>query len=93
MILSFRDGETEKIWSGLRSRRLPPEIQDKALIKLRLLNRAIRLDDLRIPPGNRLESLHGDRAGQHSITINQQWRICFRWIEGGADDVEIIDYH
>lgn len=93
MILSFRDGETEKIWSGLRSRRLPPEIQDKALIKLRLLNRAIRLDDLRIPPGNRLESLHGDRAGQHSIRINQQWRICFRWIEGGADDVEIIDYH
>ena len=77
----------------MRSRRLPPEIQDKALIKLRLLNRAIRLDDLRIPPGNRLESLHGDRAGQHSIRINQQWRICFRWIEGGADDVEIVDYH
>lgn len=93
MILSFRDGETEKIWSGLRSRRLPLEIQDKALIKLRLLNRAIRLDDLRIPPGNRRESLHGDRAGQHSIRINQQWRICFRWIEGGADDVEIVDYH
>jgi len=93
MIRGFRDGETEKIWSGLRSRRLPPEIQDKALIKLRLLNRAIRLDDLRIPPGNRLESLHGDRAGQHSIRINQQWRICFRWIEGGADDVEIVDYH
>lgn len=93
MILSFRDGETEKIWSGLRSRRLPPEIQDKALIKLRFLNRSMRLDDLRIPPGNRLESLHGDRAGQHSIRINQQWRICFRWIEGGADDVEIVDYH
>lgn len=93
MILSFRDGETEKIWNGLRSRRLPSEIQEKALIKLRLLNRALRLDDLRIPPGNRLEGLHGDRNGQHLIRINQQWRICFRWSDGGAEDVEIVDYH
>jgi proteic killer suppression protein len=93
MIVGFRDAETAKIWEGARSRKLPPEIQAKALAKLRLLSAARRLDDLRIPPGNRLEALRGDRTGQHSIRINQQWRICFRWTEGGPADVEIIDYH
>jgi proteic killer suppression protein len=93
MIVSFRGNETARIWEGRRSRRLPADIQMPALMKLRLLNRAGRLDDLRIPPGNRLEALHGNRAGQHSIRINQQWRICFRWTEGGPADVEIIDYH
>jgi proteic killer suppression protein len=93
MIVGFRDGETEKIWSGLRSRRLPFGIQATALRKLRLLNAARRLDDLRMPPGNRLEALKRDRAGQWSIRINDQWRICFRWTQGGAEGVEIVDYH
>jgi toxin HigB-1 len=93
MIVSFRDAETEKIWLGLRSRRLPPTIQSVALRKLRLINAARRLEDLRLPPANRLESLKGDRAGQWSIRINDQWRICFRWTQGGAEGVEIVDYH
>jgi len=93
MIRSFRDRETEKVWSGARSRRLPGDIQDVALRKLRQLNRSIVLDDLRVPPGNSLEALTKDRKGQHSIRINRQWRICFRWTEGGCEDVEICDYH
>lgn len=93
MIRSFRDRETEKVWSGRRSRRLPADIQDAALRKLRMLAAAGRLDDLRVPPGNRLEALAGDRKGRHSVRINQQWRICFRWTEGGCEDVEICDYH
>jgi proteic killer suppression protein len=93
MILSFADRETEKVWRGIRSRRFPPDLQDAALRKLRLLDAASRLDDLEVPPGNRLEALKGDRKGQHSIRINNQWRICFHWIEGGAEDVEIVDYH
>ena len=93
MINSFRDTETAKIWQGQRSRRLPPDIQQAARRKLRMLNNARTLDDLRIPPANRLESLRGDRAGQHSIRINDQWRICFTWHEGHATDVEIVDYH
>lgn len=93
MIRSFRDRETKKVWSGERSRRLPGDIQDVALRKLRQLNRSVRLEDLRVPPGNGLEALTKDRRGQHSIRINQQWRICFRWIEGGCEDVEICDYH
>jgi len=93
MIRSIRDRETQKVWSGEGSRRLPGEIQDVALRKLRLINAASRLEDLRIPPGNRLEALSGDRRGEHSIRINQQWRICFRWIDGEAEDVEICDYH
>ncbi len=93
MILSFADRETEKIWGGLRSRHLPSDIQDKALVKLRLLNQARKLDDLRIPPGNRLEALKGDLKGKFSIRINDQWRICFSWTEGGPQDVSIIDYH
>jgi proteic killer suppression protein len=92
MIVSFR-GAAEEIWAGRRSRRLPPDIQDAALRKLRLINNAERLEDLRVPPGNRLEALRGDRSGQHSIRINDQWRICFPWKEGQAHDVEIVDYH
>jgi proteic killer suppression protein len=72
---------------------LPGDIQEPALRKLRLINAALRIEDLRVPPGNRLERLAGDRAGQYSIRINQQWRICFRWNDGGADDVEICDCH
>ena len=93
MIQSFADGETALIWSGRRSRHLPPGIQAVALRKLRLLNQARLLSDLRVPPGNRLESLKGNRAGQHSIRINDQWRICFAWLEGGPSNVEIVDYH
>jgi proteic killer suppression protein len=93
VIRSFRSGETELIWNGVRSRRLPFDIQATARRKLRYLDQARRLDDLRIPPGNRLEALASDRVGQHSIRINDQWRICFVWREGDAHDVEIVDYH
>ena len=93
MIASIRDRETEAIWQGRRSRRLPGDIQAVALRKLRLINNARRLEDLRVPPANRLETLKGDRSGQHSIRINDQWRICFIWREGHAHDVEIVDYH
>jgi len=93
MIVSFRDPETARIWAGRRSRRLPPNIQVVALRKLRLLNNAKVLNDLRVPPGNRLEALRGDRKGQHSIRINEQWRICFIWSRGHAHEVEIVDYH
>ncbi len=92
MIRSFADRETERIWSGIRSRELPPDIQNRALQKLRLLNRAKSLEDLRNPPSNRLHALKDDRAGQHSISINTQWRVCFVWRDGGADGVEITDY-
>jgi proteic killer suppression protein len=93
MIVSFRDRETEKIWLGEFSRHLPSDIQAVALRKLRLLNNARRIDDLRIPPANRLEALQGRRRGQHSIRINDQWRICFVWRDGHAHEVEIVDYH
>ena len=93
MIRSFADKESERIWNGLRSRKLPPDIQDRALVRLRLLNRARSLDDLRNPPSNRLHELDKDRAGQHSISINMQWRICFVWKDGAAERVEIVDYH
>ena len=93
MIQGFADLETEKIWSGRRSRKLPTDIQAVALRKLRILNNVRVLQDLRVPPGNRLEALRGNRAGQHSIRINDQWRICFVWKEGGPADVEIVDYH
>ena len=93
MIQGFADPETELIWSGRRSRKLPPDIQTVALRKLRLLNQARVLGDLRVPPGNRLEALKADRSGQHSIRINDQWRICFMWTEGGPALVEIVDYH
>ena len=93
MIQSFADRETEQIWRGERSRKLPGDIQGIALRKLRLLHAARILQDLRVPPGNRLEALKGNRTGQWSIRINDQWRICFRWDEGGPHDVEIVDYH
>jgi len=93
VIQSFKDVEAEKIFRRERSRRLPPDIQQVALRKLRMLNRAQTLQDLRVPPANRLERLSGDRAGQHSIRINDQWRICFEWRDGHAWQVEIIDYH
>ena len=93
MIKSFQEKETEKIWSGQRSRRLPQSIQQIARRKLRMLNNAHTLDDLRIPPANRLERLRGDQTGQYSIRINDQWRICFKWKASDAYDVEIADYH
>ena len=93
MIVGFRSAETRRIWDGERSQRLPADIQASALRKLRLVAAAKRIDDLRVPPGNRLEALRGDRAGQHSIRINEQWRICFRWTDGGPTDVEIVDYY
>jgi proteic killer suppression protein len=93
VIKSFRDAEAALIFARQRSRRLPPEIQQVALRKLRMLNNARALADLRVPPANRLERLGGDRAGQLSIRINDQWRICFVWHDGHAAEVEIVDYH
>ena len=93
MIIGFASKETEKIWRGEVSRRLPREIQQVALRKLFMLDKAQTLNDLRIPPANRLEALKDDRKGQHSIRINDQWRICFVWAANGPDAVEIVDYH
>ena len=93
MIKTFNSKETEKIFARQRSRKLPQNIQQIAYRKLRMLNNAIYLNDLRIPPANRLEKLKGDREGQYSIRINAQWRICFDWIDGDALNVEIVDYH
>ena len=93
MIHSFADKETALIWSGRQSRKLPAEIQPRALIKLALIDAAETLEDLKSPPGNRLHALSGDREGQHSISINMQWRICFVWQDGDAHGVEIVDYH
>ncbi len=93
VIRSFADKETERIFSRQFSRKLPPEIQRNARRKLEVLNVARVLDDLRVPPGNRLEKLVGNRQGQQSIRINQRWRICFVWRRGDTYDVEIVDYH
>lgn len=93
MIASFKDKEAERIWRGEFSKRLPREIQEVARRKLRMLNAAHAVQDLRIPPANRLEALKGNRSGQFSIRINDQWRICFRFSEGQASDIEIVDYH
>ena len=93
MIKSFACKETEKIWLGEYSRKLPKDIQERALRKLRQLDASISFNDLKLPPSNRLESLSGDRKGQYSIRINQQWRLCFGWENGTAFDVEIVDYH
>ncbi|HZJ50794.1 MAG TPA: type II toxin-antitoxin system RelE/ParE family toxin [Actinomycetota bacterium] len=93
MIKSFRDRDTERLFDRRPIRRLGSELQRMALRKLRILEAAMSLGDLRVPPGNRLERLRGERAGQYSIRINDQWRICFRWDEGDAYDVEIVDYH
>ena len=93
MIKTFADKETEKLFSGLAPRKVPSDIHRVALRKLVQLNASVELDFLRIPPGNRLEGLKGDRLGQYSIRINDQWRICFVWRDGDAYDVEIVDYH
>lgn len=93
MIKSFKSKETARIFTRLRSTRLPQDIQQVSYRKLRMINNAVTLDDLRIPPTNRLEKLSGDRAGQYSIRINDQWRICFEWIDGDAYNVEIVDYY
>ena len=93
MIKSFGSKETEKIWKGERSSRLPNEIQQIGRRKLRMLNNSISIIDLRVPPSNRLEKLLGDRKDYHSIRINDQWRIIFKWHSGHSYEVEIIDYH
>jgi len=93
MVVSFRDRESERIWTGEGSRRVPPRIHASALRRLRQLNQAATLAELLVFRGNRLEALSGDRVGQYRIRINDQWRICFRWSERGAHDVQIVDYH
>lgn len=93
MIKSFKCKETEKIFAGRFSKKLPNDIQRLAARKLIMLHFAASLNDLRIPPANRLEALDGDRIGQHAIRINQQWRICFEWRQDGVHAVEIVDYH
>lgn len=93
MLRSFADKDTERVWLRERSRRLDETMQRAALRKLLILDAAENLGDLRIPPGNRLEKPTGDRAGQNSIRVNQQWHICFRWISDGAEEVEFVDYH
>jgi len=93
VLRSFADKDTERVWRRERCRRLDPTTQRAALRKLLILDAAETLDDVKIPPGNRLEKLRGDRAGLHSIRINQQWRICFRWTPAGPEDVQIVDYH
>jgi proteic killer suppression protein len=93
MIKSFRDKESEKVFNRQLSGKLPQNIQRVARKKLVILDAAMVLNDLRIPPGNRLEALKGERKGQHSIRINEQWRVCFIWRDGDAYDVEITDYH
>ncbi len=93
MIVNFKSSEAETIFGGGRSRKLPPDIQNIAFRKLGYVDAAASLDDLRVPPGNRLEALKDDRKGQHSIRINDQWRVCFVWSGRNACDVEIVDYH
>jgi len=93
MIISFKDKETEKVWNQIYSKKLPRDIQRIGLRKLIILHKAKDLNDLKVPPGNRLELLSGNREGQHSIRFNNQWRICFRWNQGQIIDVEIEDYH
>ena len=93
MIKTFKDGETQKIYQRQRSQKLPSDIQQVALRKLRMINNSVSINDLRVPPANHLEKLSGDRAGQWSIRINDQWRVCFRWEGSDAYDVEIADYH
>ena len=93
MIKTFGDRESEKIWNGIRSKKLPNEIQDIARRKLRMLNNALNENDLRIPPSNRLEKLKGKLGDYYSIRINNQWRIIFQWINNDSYDVKIVDYH
>lgn len=93
MIKSFNSIETEKIWKGEFSKKIPTEIQRQIRKKLRMINNANALEDLRVPPGKKLEPLKGDRKGQYSIRVNDQWRICFSWISENATGVEVVDYH
>lgn len=93
MIQSFRDTDAERLFARQRAKRIPSDLQRAALRKLRMLDAAETINDLRVPPGNRLERLKGDRAGRYSIRINDQWRICFTWRGTDAHDVEIVDYH
>ena len=93
VIRSFGNAATEQLWSRESPKKLDPRVERTAQRKLVMLDAAEALDDLRVPPGNRLEALRGDRAGQHSIRINQQWRICFTWTPAGPENVEIVDYH
>ena len=93
MILSFRDRDTERFWQTGRGKKIPANLRRAAMRKLLIVNAASQLEDLRVPPGNRLEILHGDREGQHSIRINDQFRVCFVWRNGNAYEVEIVDYH
>ena len=93
MIQSFAHKETEKLFNGSRSRKFPTELQKRAKMRLDRLDAATDLSDLRVPPSHRLEKLSGDRAGQYSIRVNEQWRVCFTWRGGDAYDVEIVDYH
>ena len=93
MIQTFADSETERFYTAGRSRRMPTEIRKRAVMRLLQLNAATRIEDMRLPPSNRLEQLRGDRAGQWSMRINDQWRVCFRFKNGDAFDVGIVDYH
>ena len=93
MIKGFRDTDAERLWNEKRTRRIPASLRKRALRKLQILNAAAALTDLLVPPGNRLESLQGDREGQHSIRINDQYRVCFEWRDNNAYDLEITDYH
>lgn len=93
VIGTFRNAATQAVWERRRAPKLDATVQRSALKKLLILDAAESLDDLRIPPGNRLEKLKGSRAGQHSIRVNDQWRICFRWTDSGPEDIEIVDYH
>jgi toxin HigB-1 len=93
MIASFRDRETEQLWQSGKSRRLPADLERRAFKKLAILNAAVTLDNLKVPPGNQLEVLRGERAGQYSIRVNEKYRVCFAWRGGDAFDVEIVDYH
>jgi proteic killer suppression protein len=93
MIASFRDKETERLWRTGKSHRIPADLQRRAFKKLAILNAAVALENLRVPPGNDLEALRGNRSGQYSIRINDQYRVCFVWRDGNAFDVEVVDYH
>ncbi|MDZ4733525.1 MAG: type II toxin-antitoxin system RelE/ParE family toxin [Nitrospirota bacterium] len=93
MIKSFRDANTERIFNREFVKRYPREIQQRAFMRLNAIDAAVRLEDLRLPPSSRLEALKGDRKGEHSVRINDQWRICFLWRDGHAERVEIVDYH
>jgi proteic killer suppression protein len=93
MIASFRDKETERLWESGKSRRIPADLHRRAFKKLAILNAAVGLENLKVPPGNQLEALSGNRAGQHSIRVNDQYRVCFVWRGGNAVNVEIVDYH